>query len=62
MAPVLEVSGTQDRYVLSLKSPQLVGGYKTAEKVHLPPSDYSYSDTGMFFDEASCRHPVSLPT
>ncbi|KAB5525557.1 Arabinanase/levansucrase/invertase [Coniochaeta sp. 2T2.1] len=45
--------GQQDRYVLSLKSTQQVGGYSTVNKVHLPPSDYSYSDTGMFYDEAS---------
>lgn len=45
--------GQQDRYVLSLKSTQMVGGYSTVNKVHLPPSDYSYSDTGMFYDEAS---------
>ncbi|KAJ9160625.1 Arabinanase/levansucrase/invertase [Coniochaeta hoffmannii] len=45
--------GQQDRYVLSLKSAQMVGGYSTVKKVHLPPSDYSYSDTGMYYDEAS---------
>jgi hypothetical protein len=45
--------GQQDRYVLSLKSTDQVGNYKTVNKVHLPPSDYSYSDTGMFYDEAS---------
>ncbi|KAK0629431.1 glycosyl hydrolase [Bombardia bombarda] len=45
--------GQQDRYVLSLKSSNQVGGYKQSKKVHIPPSDYSYSDTGMFFDESS---------
>ncbi|KAI0199327.1 carbohydrate-binding module family 35 protein [Astrocystis sublimbata] len=45
--------GQQDRYVLSLKSSQFIGGYGTSAKVHIPPSDYTYSDTGMFFDDAS---------
>lgn len=43
----------EDRYVLSLKSGQFVGGYGTSAKVHIPPDDYSYSDTGMFYDEAT---------
>ncbi|KAI1080179.1 carbohydrate-binding module family 35 protein [Whalleya microplaca] len=43
--------GQQDRYVLSLKSTAQVGGYSQSAKVHIPPSDYSYSDTGMFYDE-----------
>ncbi|KAI1473830.1 carbohydrate-binding module family 35 protein [Daldinia eschscholtzii] len=43
--------GQQDRYVLSLKSANFVGGYSQSAKVHIPPNDYSYSDTGMFFDE-----------
>ncbi|KAJ9144135.1 Glycosyl hydrolase family 43 protein [Pleurostoma richardsiae] len=43
--------GQQDRYVLSLKSAQMIGGYATSAKVYLPPNDYSYSDTGMFYDE-----------
>lgn len=51
----LQLYGQQDRYVLSLKSAQMVGGYSTVNKVHLPPSDYSYSDTGMFYDEASSK-------
>jgi beta-xylosidase len=51
----LQLYGQQDRYVLSLRSTQMVGSYSTVNKVHLPPSDYSYSDTGMFYDEASCK-------
>jgi hypothetical protein len=47
--------GQQDRYVLSLKSSKLVGGYEIVQKVHLPPSNYSYSDTGMFYDEVSSK-------
>ncbi|EMR63395.1 putative galactan -beta-galactosidase protein [Eutypa lata UCREL1] len=43
--------GQQDRYVLSLKSSEFTSGYGQSAKVHLPPSDYSYSDTGMFYDE-----------
>lgn len=43
--------GQQDRYALSLRSTQMVGGYTQVAKVHLPPSDYSYSDTGMFLDD-----------
>ncbi|KAK7757532.1 hypothetical protein SLS62_000547 [Diatrype stigma] len=43
--------GQQDRYVLSLKSTDFTSGYAQSAKVHLPPSDYSYSDTGMFYDE-----------
>ncbi|KAI1291046.1 glycosyl hydrolase [Xylaria venustula] len=39
-----------DRYSLSLKSSQLVGGYSQSAKVYLPPNSYSYSDTGMFED------------
>ncbi|KAI0964834.1 glycosyl hydrolase [Xylaria arbuscula] len=42
--------GQQDRYSLSLKSSQLVGGYAQSAKVYLPPNSYSYSDTGMFED------------
>ncbi|KAI0491033.1 carbohydrate-binding module family 35 protein [Xylaria cf. heliscus] len=45
--------GQQDRYVLSLKSGQFIGGYGTSAKVHIPPNDYSYSDTGMFHDDAT---------
>ncbi|KAJ2985754.1 hypothetical protein NUW58_g5362 [Xylaria curta] len=45
--------GQQDRYVLSLKSGQFIGGYGTSAKVHIPPNDYSYSDTGMFYDDAT---------
>ncbi|KAK1759109.1 carbohydrate-binding module family 35 protein [Echria macrotheca] len=48
------IFGQQDRYVRSLMSADLAGGrYTAAAKVHLPPSDYTYSDTGMFYDEAS---------
>ena len=47
----IQLYGQQDRYVLSLKSSTFEGGYQQSAKVHLPPSDYSYSDTGMFFDE-----------
>ncbi|OTB03937.1 carbohydrate-binding module family 35 protein [Hypoxylon sp. CI-4A] len=43
--------GQQDRYVLSLKSTEFIGGYSQSAKVHIPPNDYSYSDTGMFYDE-----------
>ncbi|KAI1379705.1 carbohydrate-binding module family 35 protein [Hypoxylon crocopeplum] len=43
--------GQQDRYVLSLKSANFIGGYGQSAKVHIPPSDYTYSDTGMFHDE-----------
>ena len=46
-----QIYGQQDRYVLSLTSSSFLGGYRTSAKVHLPPSDYTYSDTGMFFDE-----------
>lgn len=49
--PPLQLYGQQDRYVLSLKSSDLTSGYSQSAKVHLPPSDYSYSDTGMFYDE-----------
>ncbi|KAI8951468.1 carbohydrate-binding module family 35 protein [Xylaria longipes] len=45
--------GQQDRYVLSLKSGQFIGGYGTSTKVRIPPDDYSYSDTGMFHDDAT---------
>ncbi|KAI5867826.1 carbohydrate-binding module family 35 protein [Durotheca rogersii] len=45
--------GQQDRYVLSLKSSAFIGGYGQSAKVHIPPDDYSYSDTGMFHDEAT---------
>ncbi|KAI0838275.1 carbohydrate-binding module family 35 protein [Hypoxylon sp. FL0890] len=45
--------GQQDRYVLSLKSSNFVGGYSQSARVHIPPNDYSYSDTGMFYDESS---------
>ncbi|KAH8879315.1 hypothetical protein GQ53DRAFT_672334 [Thozetella sp. PMI_491] len=50
---VHQIFGQQDRYVLSLKSSQFLGSYGKSGKVHLPPSDYSYSDTGMFYDEAT---------
>ncbi|KAF9256192.1 Arabinanase/levansucrase/invertase, partial [Marasmius fiardii PR-910] len=45
--------GQQDRDSLSLVSSQMVGGYKTSQKVLLPPNSYSYSDTGMFLDPDS---------
>lgn len=35
----------------SLKSKDLIGGYQPVAKVHLPPNDYTYSDTGMFHDD-----------
>ncbi|KAJ8125061.1 hypothetical protein O1611_g8579 [Lasiodiplodia mahajangana] len=47
------IFGQQDRYVQSLVSTQLVGGYTSSAKVHLPPNDYTYSDTGMYYDEDS---------
>ncbi|KAK4109842.1 carbohydrate-binding module family 35 protein [Canariomyces notabilis] len=47
------IFGQQDRYVRSLVSPTLVGRYVTSAKVHLPPNDYTYSDTGMYYDEDS---------
>ncbi|KAI1264241.1 glycosyl hydrolase [Xylariaceae sp. FL1019] len=45
--------GQQDRYSLSLKSSQLVGGYTQSAKVYIPPNSYTYSDTGMFLDPTS---------
>ncbi|XDG07677.1 hypothetical protein ABKA04_007292 [Annulohypoxylon sp. FPYF3050] len=45
--------GQQDRYVLSLKSAEFLGGYSQSAKVHIPPNDYSYSDTGMFYDDST---------
>ncbi|KAI1496348.1 Arabinanase/levansucrase/invertase [Biscogniauxia marginata] len=45
--------GQQDRYVLSLKSSEFASGYSQSAKVHIPPNDYSYSDTGMFHDDRS---------
>ncbi|ORY72065.1 Arabinanase/levansucrase/invertase [Pseudomassariella vexata] len=54
--------GQQDRYVLSLKSAQFLGGYSQSAKVHLPPNDYSYSDTGMFYDESSGKKTWYLLT
>jgi len=50
---LFQIYGQQDRYSLSLKSTQMSGGYQTSSKVYLPPSNYSYSDTGMFLDEDS---------
>ncbi|KAI1123616.1 carbohydrate-binding module family 35 protein [Nemania abortiva] len=47
------IFGQQDRYVQSLVSTQLVGRYTSSAKVHLPPNDYTYSDTGMYYDEDS---------
>ncbi|RYC62230.1 hypothetical protein CHU98_g3977 [Xylaria longipes] len=34
-------------------SGQFIGGYGTSTKVRIPPDDYSYSDTGMFHDDAT---------
>jgi hypothetical protein len=48
-----QLYGQQDRYVLSLRSAQFLGGYGVSSKVHIPPNDYSYSDTGMFHDDAT---------
>ncbi|KAI8630321.1 carbohydrate-binding module family 35 protein [Xylariaceae sp. FL1651] len=45
--------GQQDRYSLSLKSSQFIGGYTKSAKVYIPPNSYSYSDTGMFHDDAT---------
>ncbi|XXH05913.1 hypothetical protein Hte_012355 [Hypoxylon texense] len=45
--------GQQDRYVLSLKSANFIGGYSQSAKVYIPPSSYSYSDTGMFYDDST---------
>ncbi|KAI1484468.1 Arabinanase/levansucrase/invertase [Biscogniauxia mediterranea] len=45
--------GQQDRYVLSLKSSSFLGGYSQSAKVYIPPNDYSYSDTGMFYDDST---------
>ncbi|OTA54688.1 carbohydrate-binding module family 35 protein [Hypoxylon sp. EC38] len=50
-----QLYGQQDRYVLSLKSANFIGGYSQSAKVHIPPNDYSYSDTGMFYDESSVQ-------
>ena len=51
---ILQIYGQQDRYATSLSSTQMVGGYSQRAKIHLPPNDYSYSDTGMFLDDATC--------
>lgn len=51
---------SKNREVLSLTSDELVGEYNsTVDSVLLPPDDYSYSDTGMFYDPTSCmiNHP-----
>ena len=48
-----QVYGQQDRHVLSLSASSVTGPYVEEDKVLLPPSNYSYSDTGLFFDEAS---------
>ncbi|KAI4864827.1 carbohydrate-binding module family 35 protein [Hypoxylon rubiginosum] len=45
--------GQQDRYVLSLKSSNQIGGYGQSAKVYIPPNSYSYSDTGMFYDDST---------
>ncbi|KAF2228636.1 carbohydrate-binding module family 35 protein [Viridothelium virens] len=47
------IFGQQDRYADSLVSSSLVGGYTQHAKVYLPPSSYSYSDTGMFYDDST---------
>jgi hypothetical protein len=43
--------GQVDRNVQSLKSTAIDSGYTTVSKVTLPPSAYTYSDTGMFVDD-----------
>ncbi|KAF2643587.1 Arabinanase/levansucrase/invertase [Massarina eburnea CBS 473.64] len=43
--------GQVDRNVQALKSSSLDGGYTLGSKVTLPPSGYTYSDTGMFVDD-----------
>ncbi|KAF2839214.1 carbohydrate-binding module family 35 protein [Patellaria atrata CBS 101060] len=46
------IYGQVDRRVQALVSSQMVGGYsKSGNSVLLPPSSYSYSDTGMFQDD-----------
>ncbi|KAH6676856.1 Arabinanase/levansucrase/invertase [Plectosphaerella plurivora] len=47
------VYGQQDRYSLSLSSDSAAGPYTERDRTRLPPRAYSYSDTGMFHDEAS---------
>ncbi|KAK2068858.1 hypothetical protein P8C59_003474 [Phyllachora maydis] len=49
------IYGQQDRRILSLQPSHLVGGYKTSAKVLLPPSNASYSDTGIFCDEGTAK-------
>ncbi|KAF2003651.1 carbohydrate-binding module family 35 protein [Amniculicola lignicola CBS 123094] len=46
------IYGQVDRNVQALKSDTITGGYSIAgSKVTLPPSGYTYSDTGMFMDD-----------
>lgn len=47
------VYGQQDRHSLSLSADSVTGPYTERAKTYLPPRDYSYSDTGMFYDEES---------
>ena len=43
-----------NRLVQPLVSSQVVGGYVVhGDAEYLPPDDYTYSDTGMFLDDAS---------
>jgi hypothetical protein len=47
------IYGQVDRNVQALKSPSIDGSYSVnGGKVPLPPSGYTYSDTGMFHDDA----------
>lgn len=56
----LQIYGQQDRRILSLQPSHLVGGYKTSAKVLLPPSNASYSDTGIFCDEGTGMDRLAL--
>ncbi|KAH8884985.1 Arabinanase/levansucrase/invertase [Thozetella sp. PMI_491] len=44
------IYGQYNRTAMSLRSASLTSGYKEVEAVNLPPNNYTYSDTGMFFD------------
>ncbi|KAL9077850.1 MAG: hypothetical protein Q9157_003227 [Trypethelium eluteriae] len=55
------IFGQQDRYADSLVSSSLVGGYTQHAKVYLPPSSYSYSDTGMFYDDSTAAGAYEAP-
>ncbi|KAI9696512.1 MAG: hypothetical protein M1820_008140 [Bogoriella megaspora] len=47
------IFGQQDRYVDSLVSGSITGGYTQHAKAYIPPNSYSYSDTGMFYDDST---------